>query len=49
MVPAAFVAGLGVGLSFLIGPMVGAIALVPVIGVVAVGWGRTIVLNMMQD
>ncbi len=49
MVPAAFTAGLGVGLSFLIGPNIGAIAFVPVLilGVLRLCGQR--LLKLMED
>ncbi len=49
MVPAAFTAGLGVGLSFLLGPTIGAIALVPVVILGVVRLCGQKVLQLMQD
>lgn len=49
MVPAAFTAGLGVGLSFLLGPNIGAIALVPVLVLCVVRLFGEKVLRMMED
>lgn len=49
MVPAAFTAGLGVGLSFLLGPNIGAIALVPVLVLCTIRLFGERVLRMMED
>lgn len=49
MVPAAFTAGLGVGLSFLLGPNIGAIALIPVLILCVVRLFGEKVLRMMED
>ena len=49
MVPAAFTAGLGVGLSFLLGPNIGFIALVPVLVLCLIRIFGERVLRMMED
>lgn len=49
MVPAAFTAGLGVGLSFLLGPNIGVIALVPVLVLCMIRLFGERVLRMMED
>ncbi len=49
MVPAAFTAGLGVGLSFLLGPNIGAIALVPVLVLCMTRLFGERIIRMMED
>lgn len=49
MVPAAFTAGLGVGLSFLLGPNIGAIALVPVLVLCMIRLFGERIVRMMED